>query len=110
MTTETMTDTRRVAAERMAEAAGEWLASLGAAQKAKGQRQFDDGERVRWFYTPTVQAGLPLLEMDPQQTLLAHRFVSTGLSAGGYNTAATIMGLENTLHAKERWRRGPFFG
>jgi hypothetical protein len=91
----------------MAEAAARWLASLDPAQRAKAAFGFpDDAERTRWYYTPTERGGLPLAEMGPTQQRLAHRLVASGLSEGGYATAATIMGLENVLDAKEGWRRG----
>jgi len=92
---------------RMAEAAEGWLASLGLAQRAKASFGFpSDAERTRWYYTPTERGGLPLAEMGPTQQRLAHRLVASGLSEGGYATAATIMGLENVLDAREGWRRG----
>jgi len=92
---------------RMAAAAEGWLASLGPAQRAKASFGFpSDAERTRWYYTPTERGGLPLAEMGPTQQRLAHRLVASGLSEGGYATAATIMGLENVLDAREGWRRG----
>jgi hypothetical protein len=92
--------------DRMAEAAADWLASLEPAQRDKAGYPFPaTGERTRWYYTPNEQGGLPLAEMDPIQQRLAHRLVASGLSEGGYAAAATIMGLENVLDAKEGWRR-----
>jgi hypothetical protein len=92
---------------RMAEVAAGWLASLGPAQRAKASFGFPSvAERTRWYYTPTERGGLPLAEMGPVQQRLAHRLVASGLSDGGYATAATIMGLENVLDAREGWRRG----
>jgi len=93
--------------ERMAAAAEGWLASLDPAQRAKASFGFpSDAERTRWYYTPTERGGLPLAEMGPTQQRLAHRLVASGLSEGGYAAAATIMGLENVLDAREGWRRG----
>lgn len=95
----------RVLVERMAEAATDWLASLAADQRRKAAYDFPaNDERTIWYYTPTEQGGLPLVEMDPVQQRLAHRLVATGLSAPGYVAAATIMGLENVLDAVEGWR------
>ena len=92
---------------RMAEAAEGWLASLDPAQRAKARFGFpSDAERTRWYYTPTERGGLPLAEMGPVSQRLAHRLVASGLSEAGYATAATIMGLENVLDAREGWRRG----
>ncbi|HVC33830.1 MAG TPA: DUF3500 domain-containing protein [Chloroflexota bacterium] len=91
--------------ERIAEAAASWLASLAADQRAKAAYDFPvDEERTLWYYTPTERGGLPFAEMDPVQQRLAHRLVASGLSAPGYATAATIMGLENVLDAVEGWR------
>ena len=91
----------------MAAAAADWLASLGPAERAKAGYPFPaDEERTRWYYTPTERGGLPLAEMGPVSQRLAHRLVASGLSEGGYATAATVMGLENVLDAKEGWRRG----
>jgi hypothetical protein len=91
----------------MAAAAAGWLASLDPEQRAKACFPFPaDSERTTWYYTPTERGGLPLAEMGPVSQRLAHRLVASGLSEGGYNTAATVMGLENVLDAKEGWRHG----
>ena len=93
--------------DAMAAAAAGWLASLGPEQRAKACHPFPaNEERTTWYYTPTERGGLPLAEMGPVSQRLAHRLVASGLSEGGYNTAATVMGLENVLDAKEGWRRG----
>ncbi|MGH2460704.1 MAG: DUF3500 domain-containing protein [Chloroflexota bacterium] len=95
----------RVLVERMAEAASGWLAALSVDQRHKAARDFPaDDQRTLWYYTPTEQGGLPLVEMDPSQQRLAHRLIASGLSRPGYVTAATIMGLENVLDAIEGWR------
>jgi hypothetical protein len=110
MATPTVSDVRREAAERMTAAAAQWLSSLDGRQRQKAHYPFESPERERWFYTPTVQAGLPLLEMRPQQQRLAHMLTASGLSHGGYATAAAIMGLENPLHLEEGWHDRPFAG
>jgi Protein of unknown function (DUF3500) len=102
-----MTDPLRAVREQMAGAAADWLASLTAGQRAKACYPFPaQEERTRWYYTPTERGGLPLAEMGPVSQRLAHRLVASGLSEGGYATAATVMGLENVLDAGEGWRRG----
>jgi hypothetical protein len=99
-------DAARQLIERMGEAAAAWLASLSADQRRKATFDFpNDEERTRWYYTPTERGGLPLIEMDPVQQRLAHRLIASGLSRGGYVTAATIMGIENVLDAIEGWNR-----
>jgi hypothetical protein len=93
--------------EAMAAAAADWLASLAPGQRAKACFPFPaTGERTTWYYTPTERGGLPLAEMGPVSQRLANRLLASGLSEGGYATAATIMGLENVLDAREGWRRG----
>ena len=92
--------------DRMAEAATAWLESLDTGQRRKARYAFPSpDERTRWYYTPTEQGGLPLVEMDPVQQRLAHRLVASGLSRRGYVAASTIMGLENVLDAVEGWQR-----
>lgn len=98
-------DAARETAERMARAASDFLASLSVEQRERANLPFErEGRRVEWHYTPMMQTGLTLQEMEPGQQRVAHRLVATGLSVGGYNTAATIMGLENILDLKEGFR------
>ncbi len=98
-------DGARAIAERMGEAATNWLDSLSHDQRAKAVLDFaDQGKRTSWFYVPTARDGLPLAEMDRRQQRLAHMLMATGLSRAGYVTASTIVGLETTLDAIEDWR------
>jgi hypothetical protein len=90
----------------MAEAARAWLDMLDAGQRrvATGAVPADDGsdvERRRWFYTPTDHGGLTVHQQRPAQQQAAMRLVSTGLSAAGYVTVATVIGLENVLDEVE---------
>ncbi len=95
----------------MAREAAALLALLDGAQRAKICFGFpDEEERQRWFYTPTERGGLPLAEMTAPQQRQAHRLIATGLSAPGYATVATIMGLENVLAAQEGWTDEPYPG
>jgi hypothetical protein len=99
----------RQVAGRMAAAAADWLGSLDPAQRgvATGSPPSPDGEadaeRRRWFYTPTDHGGLTLAAQRPAQQRLAHRLVASGLSAAGYVTVATIVGLDNVLDQVEGW-------
>jgi len=97
---------RRQVAATMAEAAGSWLDSLTAEQRAiaAGHPPADaatDRERRRWFYTPTDHGGLTVHQQRPAQQRAAMRLVATGLSRPGYVTVATTMGLENILDQAE---------
>ena len=96
---------------RMGDAAANFLAALAPDQTAKVSFPLDpatpahEAQRTFWHYTPIPRAGLPLSAMDRHQQRLAHQLIATGLSQGGYNIAATIMGLETTLDAREEWAR-----
>jgi hypothetical protein len=93
----------------MAAAAAAWLDALHPAQLAVATGDTpspdaeSDAERRRWFYTPTDHGGLTLGAQRPAQQRLAHRLVATGLSAAGYVTVATIIGLDNVLDHAEGW-------
>ena len=99
----------REIAARMAAAAATWLDALDPAQRtvatgcAPSPDAESDAERRRWFYTPTDHGGLPLGAQRPAQQSLAHQLVATGLSAAGYVTVATIIGLDNVLDHVEGW-------
>jgi Protein of unknown function (DUF3500) len=110
-TTATGRDTAaREAASRMAAAADAWLGSLDPVQRAAASGAVpsadagSDAERRRWFYTPTDHGGLTLGDQRPAQQRLAHQLVASGLSVAGYNTVATIVGLDNVLDQVEGWR------
>jgi hypothetical protein len=101
---------RRDTAAAMSEAAVAWLRTLDPEQAHQGfcdwPTEESEAERRHWFYTPTDHGGLPLNRMRPAQQRAAMRLVSTGLSEAGYNTVATIMGLENVLDMREGFAAG----
>ncbi|MCH1867284.1 DUF3500 domain-containing protein [Nocardioides sp. CFH 31398] len=101
-----MSSARRDCATAMAEAATTWLDSLDDEQRRDGTGAVpaddeSDGERRRWFYTPTDHGGLELHRQSPTQQRSVMRLVATGLSDAGYVTVATTMGLENVLDQVE---------
>ena len=96
----------RQVAQRMGEAAANFLAALSAEQKAKARYAIgDEQRRTFWAYTPIARDGLPLTEMDRLQQQLAQKLVATGLSQGAFGIASVIMGLETTLDMREGWSR-----
>jgi Protein of unknown function (DUF3500). len=102
-----MNDPSRVVADRMAEAALVWLDSLDAEQRGlaagppPGAGDDAEAERTRWFYTPTDHGGITFYDQRPSQHRLLMRLLASGLSEAGYNTVATVMGLENILDRVE---------
>ncbi len=91
----------------MAVAAASLLESLDEDQRSTATFDFEaDGERERWFYTPTDHGGLPLAAMTSAQHRNTMRLLATGLSRAGYVTAAAIIGLENVLDHSEGFAAG----
>lgn len=85
----------------MADIAGVFLASLTPEQKAKATFDFGSEERENWHFIPRERKGLAMKEMTPQQRLLAHSLLNTGLSFRGSAKAVTIMSLEEVLYQIE---------
>src|SRR3712207_9129233 len=89
---------RRQVAGAMAEAAGAWLDMLDAEQRriAAGEVPSDepaDGERRRWFYTPTDHGGLTLHQQRPAQQRAALRLLGSRLSTTGDGPGGAALGL-----------------
>jgi hypothetical protein len=89
------------AVRQMADAANWLLATLKTDQKAKISFDFKGEERENWHFIPRERKGLPLKEMNPEQRLLAHALLNTGLSDTGELKACAIMSLEEVLYNME---------
>ena len=89
------------AGTQMAAIAKVFLAALRPEQKAKATFDFAAEERENWHFIPRERKGLPMKEMTPQQQLLAHALLNTGLSFSGSAKAVTIMSLEEVLYQIE---------
>ena len=89
------------AGQQMAEVATLLLSVLTPEQKARATFAFDDEERINWHFIPRERKGLPLKAMTPQQELLSHALLNTGLGFRGAAKAATIMSLEEVLYQIE---------
>jgi hypothetical protein len=93
-------------------AANAFLASLDGEQSAQARFEFDDEERMNWWFTPVPRQGLTLGEMKPHQQQLAHALAASTLSSRGMVKAVTILSLEQILYELEggesaRIRRDP---
>ena len=96
--------------EAMTAAATAWLESLSADARETALLPYDTPRRVEWHFVPQeTRKGLPLGEMTPPQRTLAHTLLSAALSEAGYDTATSIMHLEDLLRSLEgdgrRWPR-----
>ena len=92
--------TQRDIAQRMAEAANNFLSALETTQKQKTTLSFgDEQERKNWHYIPRNRSGLPFKEMNGTERKLAQALIATGVSQAGYDKVQTIMALEETLAA-----------
>ena len=78
-------------------AAGAFLATLDAGQRAQAQRPFAGDERLDWGYTPRRRAGLPLGAMSAATRRAAEALLRAGLSAKGVAKAEGIVALESVL-------------
>ena len=88
----------------MADAANKFLAALTPEQKAKAAFAFDDPHRLKWYFTPQqdkqrnpTRKGVRLEELNAGQKDAALNLLRAGLSARGFDQAATIMSLEQIL-------------
>jgi hypothetical protein len=86
---------------QMAQVANLLISTLEPAQKAKALFGFTDKERENWHFIPRERKGLAFAEMTPQQVLLAHALLNTGLGSRGSAKAVTIMSLEEVLYQIE---------
>jgi len=98
-------------ASLMVDAANAFLEALSDEQRKAAQLPFEaTQERQRWYYTPNARPGISLIELDAPQQQLGRRLLRSGLSAGAYNTAATIMSLEWALADTEGWPASRYIG
>lgn len=91
-------------ATEMSAIVGELIGTLSPDAQAALRFDTNDGERLKWFYTPTLHGGLPLSEMTSSQHRIVHRLLATALSTPGHTTVSTIMGLENVLDRVEGFK------
>lgn len=98
----------------MSSAASVLLESLTDKQKDLATFEFDDEERVNWHFIPRERKGLGLWDLDGKALTNAEAFVSTGLTAAGYETSLKVRSLEEVLYLLEggeehtrRMRRHP---
>ncbi len=89
---------------QMSDAAGAFVSSLNAEQKAKATFEYMDGERVFWYYPPMNRHGLALRDMEPAQRELAMAVMASGLTSESYELAKLIIEHEEVLGPLEKER------
>lgn len=88
----------------------ELLSSSFAEDQARLARlSINDERRRQWYASPTVQSGVPLARLRPEQQRLVHRLLRSCLSEVGYCQVALVMGNENILDQTENWNVGTMF-
>lgn len=74
-----------------------FLSSLSPAMRQKALMRFSDEERFDWHYVPRSREGLPLGDLNKDQTALFHAFLRANLGSAGYRKAAGVVELEPIL-------------
>jgi hypothetical protein len=86
----------------LAEAAEQWIATLDAAQQARGVRPFADAARTDWHFVPKpARKGVQLRDMAPSQQQATLGLMRALLSEAGYEKSLAIMSLEEILRRLE---------
>lgn len=86
-----------IAAATAAEPLRTFLLSLSPAMRQKAAIRFSDEERFDWHYVPRSRRGLPLGDLNKDQTSLLHSFLRANLGPAGYRKAAGVIELEPIL-------------
>lgn len=100
-----------LAANEMAAAANNLIASLTPGQKAASVYAMDHDHRLDWHFVPKERKGTTIKEMTPQQRHLTTALLAASLSSKGMVKASSIMSLEQVLQKIEgpsrRFSRDP---
>jgi hypothetical protein len=89
------------AANEMATAANNLIASFTPDQKAASLFAMDHDHRLDWHFIPKERKGTTLKEMTPQQRHLTTALLAASLSAKGLVKTSNIMSLEDILKRVE---------
>jgi hypothetical protein len=95
------------AAQRIAEAANRFLASLDTAQRLRALIAFESDNRLDWHYIPRNRSGLSLGEMQPAQAAAARALFATVLNDEGLKLLDGVRLLEGILREQQGSFRDP---
>jgi hypothetical protein len=93
------------AANEMAVAANNLIASLTPEQKAASVFAMEHDQRLDWHFIPKERKGITLKEMTPQQQHLTNALLAVSLSSQGHYKTSSIMSLEQVLQKIEGGNR-----
>jgi hypothetical protein len=93
-------------AAMMSTAAGAFIDSLSADQRARATFAFEDEQRFDWHFIPRARKGIPFKDLDSSQRLLGNALLGAGLGQQGIVRVATIMSLDAILREIEQGK-GP---
>jgi len=95
------------AAQRIAEAANRFLASLDTAQRLRALIAFEADNRLDWHYIPRNRSGLSLGEMTPAQAAAVRVLFATVLNDRGLELLDGVRLLEGVLREQQGSFRDP---
>lgn len=95
------------AAQRIAEQANRFLASLDDSQRRKALIGFDSSNRLDWHYIPRSRSGLSLGDMKPAQAEAARALFATVLNQRGLELLDGVRLLEGVLREQQGSFRDP---
>ena len=95
------------AAQRIADAASRFLASLDTAQRLRALIAFEADNRVDWHYIPRNRSGLSLGEMTPAQAAAVRALFATVLNDEGLKLLDGVRLLEGVLREQQGSFRDP---
>ncbi|MBL6615884.1 MAG: DUF3500 domain-containing protein [Reyranella sp.] len=95
------------AAQRIADQASRFLASLDDGQRRKVSIAFDAPNRLDWHYIPRSRAGLTLGEMTPVQAEAARSLFATVLNEQGLSLLDGVRLVEGVLREQQGSFRDP---
>ena len=95
------------AAQRIADQANRFLASLDEGQRRKVSIAFDSSNRLDWHYIPRSRSGLTLGEMKPAQAEAARLLFATVLNEQGLKLLDGVRLVEGVLREQQGSFRDP---
>ncbi len=93
---------KHATAKEMTRAATSFLESLSDSDKAQTVYQYEDGERLFWYYPPLNRHGIALRDLDADQRGLALILMGSGLTERSLEQAKQIIDLETVLGPLEK--------